>query len=366
MIGALVAILKVIGIILLILLVIILVLLCLVLFVPIRYDVAASFEDKKLWAKVQVTWLLRFVRVVVEFIDGGLSGSLKILAFTIKRIGKTPERPSGTAGRADGQAGVQTGQAGVQTGQADGQAGVQTGQADVQTGQVEAVNTADGQTGTDDPAGNIVSQDDNEDKESGTQIEITVEQDHVDVNINLPEKDHQPAGHVTESVDSASAAGSSRDVKDNDVTDTDSGGDAGTAHAPHPDVYSDDSRSSIGRILDKVTDVIDFIRDPANEALIAQIIDTVKKVLLQLKPTVLEIDAIIGLEDPFDTAEVLAISYMLYPLYQGCIRVIGDFEEERLEGKIHAAGAVHLYVIVFAGIKLWLNKDFRKMLQRFL
>ena len=310
MVGVLLFMLKIIGIILLIVLALIILVGAVVLFVPIRYIADASYIDKKAGLSAKVTWLLNAVRFRAELKKKGLVMSLKVLGFTLftndeeekRRKRKRKKRRS-----------------------------IKKEQAEKKSGQKKETN------GQDEASGSHDKRDEDGEaavfSESGQDMEAIVIE-----NEQANKRDNDPADDKSWSDDSA---------------------------APQ---YEEDSGGGglIGNIIGKIKAVISFIRDPENDELIALILKTLKTLLLQVRPRELEIEAIVGLEDPADTAKVLAIAYMLYPLYDGCIRVEGDFIDQRIDGRIHAAGQMYLIVFAVAGLKLYLNKDFMKLLHRIL
>ena len=310
MVGVLLFMLKIIGIILLIVLALIILIGAVVLFVPIRYIADASYIDKKAGLSAKVTWLLNAVRFRAELKKKGLVMSLKVLGFTLftndeeekRRKRKRKKRRS-----------------------------IKKEQAEKKSGQKKETNGQDEASGSNDKR--------DEDGEAAVFSESGQDMEAIVIeNEQANKRDNDPADDKSWSDDSA---------------------------APQ---YEEDSGGGglIGNIIGKIKAVISFIRDPENDELIALILKTLKTLLLQVRPRELEIEAIVGLEDPADTAKVLAIAYMLYPLYDGCIRVEGDFIDQRIDGRIHAAGRMYLIVFAVAGLKLYLNKDFMKLLHRIL
>ena len=353
MVGVLLFILKIIGIILLIVLALIILIGAVVLFVPIRYIAEASYIDKKAGLSAKVTWLLNAVRFRAELKKKGLVMSLKVLGFTLftndeeekRRKRKRKKRRSIKKEQAEKKSG--------QKKETNGQEIVHSSESepsDKEGGQVigsELISKKDGQSivleqtcqkdGQDEASGSHDKRDEDGEaavfSESGQDMEAIVIE-----NEQANKRDNDPADDKSWSDDSA---------------------------APQ---YEEDSGGGglIGNIIGKIKAVISFIRDPENDELIALTLKTLKTLLLQVRPRELEIEAIVGLEDPADTAKVLAIAYMLYPLYDGCIRVEGDFIDQRIDGRIHAAGRMYLIVFAVAGLKLYLNKDFMKLLHRIL
>ena len=422
MIGIIAAILKTIGIILLVLLAIVLIVLCLVLFVPVRYDVEASYFDKKLSFIARVTRLLKMVEAKAELKKQGIALKLRVLVFTILNTDKeekadkekkrwTPqEKAEGdigkdaygdshgkeeSYGREDsackdenhGEEG-NTGQDAsgqdasgfekaenisdakgdaeetISDGKADGEGSISDGKADAEE------SISDGKVNAEESIIEIDtgSSAENYQGDIGTDVIEPDEiwQDGIEIKIGTPDENRQD--------DLAIEDGKPEEADINDEEppgiEPESGEtDEGQQEKTGIDIERDDSSGDTGGvrgIIRKIGDVAGFFRDPKNDALVQRVIGTIRTVLLQIRPRELEIEAIVGMDDPSTTAEIIAIAYMLYPLYNGCIRVEGDFAEERLEGRIHAAGRIYLAVLVFAALKLYMNKDFRKLLHKIL
>ena len=92
-------ILKIIGIILLVLLGLLLLILCTILFVPLRYRIAAVRNPDEFTADAAVTWLLRLIRLSVSYRDGTVLVTLKAAFLTLKTVEKKIKKSSKNSGR---------------------------------------------------------------------------------------------------------------------------------------------------------------------------------------------------------------------------------------------------------------------------
>ena len=89
MLHILLTILKILGILILVILGVLLTVIAVVLFVPIRYQGDVSFDGKPK-AGVLVSWLLRIIRIRVNYDEEGLNILAKILWFKV--FEQTPEK----------------------------------------------------------------------------------------------------------------------------------------------------------------------------------------------------------------------------------------------------------------------------------
>lgn len=86
-------------------------------------------------------------------------------------------------------------------------------------------------------------------------------------------------------------------------------------------------------------------------------------ILKSLKPQKFEADAIVGMDDPAATAQILAVWGMLYPIIGEHVNVAGDFEQNRIEGHVLIKGKIKAFNFVRAVIRVYFNKDIRKLIQ---
>lgn len=85
----------------------------------------------------------------------------------------------------------------------------------------------------------------------------------------------------------------------------------------------------------------------------------------KLKPDKLEADLIVGMEDPAVTGEILAVCGILYPLIGQHVRVVGDFECEKMyiAGQVYICGRIKVITFLKTALRIYFNKDIRKMMK---
>ncbi|MCM1439650.1 MAG: DUF2953 domain-containing protein [Roseburia sp.] len=84
-----------------------------------------------------------------------------------------------------------------------------------------------------------------------------------------------------------------------------------------------------------------------------------------IKPRKLQADLIIGLDDPAATGQVLSYYGILYSLIGNNVNITGDFERKRIEGSVFIKGKIKLFTFLKAVIRIYFNKDIRKLLKLF-
>lgn len=123
-----------------------------------------------------------------------------------------------------------------------------------------------------------------------------------------------------------------------------------------------DTRTDSSGWRDKLEKGLDFIQDPDNRKMFAFLKEQVFAVLHHILPGRFEIEARIGLEDPAATGTALALVYMLYPFYGDHIRLVGEFEEVVLEGRLYLRGRIRILTLLIIGLKIYRNKTVRGLL----
>lgn len=87
--------------------------------------------------------------------------------------------------------------------------------------------------------------------------------------------------------------------------------------------------------------------------------------LWSIAPKKLEAYITVGTGDPASTAQILAIHGMLYPLLGNHIFITPDFENPIIEGTFYMKGRITVLKALKTAIKIYFNKDLRKVIQLF-
>ena len=88
-------------------------------------------------------------------------------------------------------------------------------------------------------------------------------------------------------------------------------------------------------------------------------------VLKKIKPDKFEADLVVGLADPAATGEILAVYGMLYPMVGRHVRIVGDFECERIhvEGRLYIRGKIRVFTFLRVAVRVYFNKDIKKLIR---
>lgn len=119
-------------------------------------------------------------------------------------------------------------------------------------------------------------------------------------------------------------------------------------------------------ILENVEYYLDIIKGDTFESSFALCKDELCSIFSYIRPRTFKMDLVIGTGDPASTGQVLAYYYaVLYPLLGPQANVQGDFEQKRIEGTALIKGKIKLFTFIKAAIRIYFNKDIRKLLKLF-
>lgn len=90
-----------------------------------------------------------------------------------------------------------------------------------------------------------------------------------------------------------------------------------------------------------------------------------RKLFRHVRPKKIKGKLQFGFSDPYRTGQVLTAVSPFYGLYAKDLELIPDFEHEVLKGEISVKGRIRMGVVLWTGIRLFLNKNFRGLLRRF-
>lgn len=129
---------------------------------------------------------------------------------------------------------------------------------------------------------------------------------------------------------------------------------------------------TIKRICDKIRAIwenidyyLNILKEEAFKNSFALCKEELFSVFSYVKPRKLKADLTIGTGDPASTAKIFAYYGMLYPAVGNHVAVTPDFDEKRIEGTVFIKGKVMLFTFLKAAIRIYFNKDIRKLFKLF-
>lgn len=316
-------ILKIIGITVLILLGIVVTLSLLVLFVPVRYNIRADFDnDAKL--RIDLTWLLRVLHFRMGYPGGG-TWSVRVLGIPVVH--------SGRAGRKKRRKHKKK----VDKKKDKGNDSVKDGSSE-KDGADNKVNDDIVNVNTD------INEDANPNSDANTNIDA-----EVTANANID-------ADVNEKINADIHADVNEDTNKN--ADNNRSGGKKRSH-----------RGSRGfkKYKKKITSVkslLGMIRDDNNKRVIVFLKDIFIRLLKRVRPKKIRADMIIGFEDPANTGLLFGAIGILTVCWKGKYNITPDFEQKILKGRIIAAGYVQFVYMLYYLIKIILNEDIKRVMKK--
>ena len=109
-----------------------------------------------------------------------------------------------------------------------------------------------------------------------------------------------------------------------------------------------------------------FLEKEENQETFRLIVSSGKKLLRHVLPQKLKGRVHFGFSDPYRTGQLLTAVSPFYGLYAKDLELVPDFEHEVLEGELHIKGRIRLGAFVWTGIRLFRNRNFRRLLKKYL
>lgn len=312
-------ILKIIGFVLLGILCLLLGLILLVLLVPVRYRMEGSWKGE-LRGMARITWLLHMVSVSVSYGgDGEMITSIRLFGFRLFRNRE------------------------------DGEKVLEEGLSDAEEDAKKLVHVAEHQGA----------------REEGRKIvedPLIRQDDGADTDTDLMLQTQELGGGGSDETSSEPAA-----EKDGD------------AELSVEDAIGDRTKD---RILEKIKflfhslcdklkhskeiyeEILTFIKDEKNQETMKLIWKQGKKLVRHILPRKAEGYVAFGFDDPSTTGQVLAAASLFYAWYGQKIELIPMFEEPILEGELKLRGRIRMGTVLWCGLRIFLNKNFRVLLKR--
>lgn len=113
-------------------------------------------------------------------------------------------------------------------------------------------------------------------------------------------------------------------------------------------------------LIEKKEKIRSFLEDEIHHAAFLKAIQSLKRLVLRLKPTDFSGNVRFGFEDPAVTGKTLAVLSVTAPFFEGNLEVEPEFQEEILEGELLIAGKLTAWKFVALVLELFTDKNIRK------
>lgn len=118
------------------------------------------------------------------------------------------------------------------------------------------------------------------------------------------------------------------------------------------------------KLKKKTSDVLEMVNDEGNKELIGFLWSQVKALLKILMPKIFRVKGRLGFEDPATTGQAFMYISILYGLSGMDLELVPVFGEDVKEGNVYIKGKFRLFPILRIALKVYRNKQFKKIISR--
>ena len=304
-------ILKIIGITLLSIISLLLIIIALVLFVPIRYRIIANkFEDSDFYAEVKLTWLLHFVNILVKYTDD-LYYRVRITLIPIKKSDnlkkhKTKKNDDKNIELCEDK--TINADEGINNG-SDELKVISPEQEENQISDCESINIDEVDETNEDA--------DNSDDNKGIIYKIRF----------ILTKIFEFLFNIKEKLKAA--------------------------------------YNTVVNIYNNIDYYINALNDERNKKVFSLCLSQASNIIKNIKPKVFRGNLSIGLDEPYTMGQILSIYGILFPIIHDKITINPVYDREVIEGDLFIKGRITVFILIMAAIKIYFNRDYKRMIKIF-
>ena len=300
-------ILKIIGIILLSIISLLLIIIALILFVPIRYRIIANkFEDSDFYAEIKLTWLLHFINILVKYTDD-LYYRVRVILIPIKKsdnLKKHKNNSKKTKLDPNDTKSIDEGE-----NISDKSVNEDISDNEISKNKEEIVSTSDLDENDDD---NIKF-----DENKGIIYKIRfVLTKFFEFLFNIKEK-------------------------------------------------LNEAYNTVVNIVKDIDYYINALKDERNKKVISLCLSQASSIINNIKPKVFNGNLTIGIDEPYTMGQILSIYGILFPIIHDKITINPVYDKEVIEGDLYIKGRISVFVLIRAAIKIYFNRDYKRMIKIF-
>lgn len=300
-------ILKIIGIILLSIISLLLIIIALILFVPIRYRIIANkFEDSDFYAEIKLTWLLHFINILIKYTDD-LYYRVRVILIPIKKSDNLKKHKNNSKKTEPDP--NDTKSIDERENISDKSVNEDISDNEISKDKEEIVSTSDLDENDDD---NI-----NFDENKGIIYKIRfVLTKFFEFLFNIKEK-------------------------------------------------LNEAYNTVVNIVKDIDYYINALKDERNKKVISLCLSQASSIINNIKPKVFNGNLTIGIDDPYTMGQILSIYGILFPIIHDKITINPVYDKEVIEGDLYIKGRISVFVLIRAAIKIYFNRDYKRMIKIF-
>ena len=300
-------ILKIIGIILLSIISLLLIIIALILFVPIRYRIIANkFEDSDFYAEIKLTWLLHFINILIKYTDD-LYYRVRVILIPIKKSDNLKKHKNNS----------------------------------------KKPEPYSDDTKSVDEGGNISDESANEDISDN---EISKDNEEIVSTSDLDEND------------------------DDNIKFDENKGIIYKIRFVLTKFFEflfnikeklNEAYNTVVNIVKDIDYYINALKDERNKKVISLCLSQASSIINNIKPKIFNGNLTIGIDEPYTMGQILSIYGILFPIIHDKITINPVYDKEVIEGDLYIKGRISVFVLIRAAIKIYFNRDYKRMIKIF-
>ena len=118
------------------------------------------------------------------------------------------------------------------------------------------------------------------------------------------------------------------------------------------------------KLTNKIEEIKSMVNDTENRELVSLIISQLKRLFKEIKPKKYDINVHFGFEEPDVTGKVLMYIALFYGLTGLNINIKPEFEEKIFEGDCYLKGRIRVITLLSIALKVYKNKRFKQIINK--
>lgn len=118
------------------------------------------------------------------------------------------------------------------------------------------------------------------------------------------------------------------------------------------------------KLTNKIEEIKSMVNDAENRELVSLIISQIKRLFKEIKPKKYDINVHFGFEEPDVTGKVLMYIAVFYGITGLNINIKPEFEEKIFEGDCYLKGRIRVITLLSIALKVYKNKRFKQIINK--
>ncbi len=118
------------------------------------------------------------------------------------------------------------------------------------------------------------------------------------------------------------------------------------------------------KLTNKIEEIKSMVNDAENRELVSLIISQIKRLFKEIKPKKYDINVHFGFQEPDVTGKVLMYIAVFYGITGLNINIKPEFEEKIFEGDCYLKGRIRVITLLSIALKVYKNKRFKQIIKK--